>query len=240
MSSCPFWRLCLYPAAGEAGGCFGRPTTTRDSREGSRDPERSAAEAARRARGKIRRYCAANRLNRFGTLTYAGEGCFEPSVLTRHVGLFFRGLRVSLGGEPLPYVWVPEWHPGGHGLHVHFTVGRYVSQPLIRDTWGRGFVNIKLIGDLPVGSGSLEEARVAAGYLAKYVGKSFEDDSRIPGLHRYEVAQGFQPQAIPFRGLTLEDVTRQAAAVMGREPAATWRSQPSEGQPPTCLVTWND
>ncbi len=86
----------------------------------------------------------------------------------------------------------------------------------------------------------MEEARAAAGYLSKYVGKSFEDDGRIPGLHRYEVAQGFQPEAIRLRGLTLEDVTRQASAVMGREPSGTWRSQPTDGQPPTCLVTWND
>ena len=241
MSSFPFWMLSLYPTAGEAGGCFGRPATSRGGLAGGSDPERSAVEAARRARGKIRRFCAANRLNRFGTLTYAGAGCFEPAVLTHDVGLFFRGLRASLGGEPLPYVWAGEWHPGGHGLHAHFTVGRYVPQPLIRETWGRGYVHIKLIGDLPVGSGTLEEARAAAGYLSKYVGKSFEDDGRLPGLHRYEVAQGFQPEAIRLRGLTLEDVTRQASAVMGREPAGTWRSSPNDRQgPPTCRVTWND
>ena len=30
-------------------------------------------------------------------------------------------------GKPLPYLWVPEWHPGGHGLHLHFAVGRYIK-----------------------------------------------------------------------------------------------------------------
>jgi hypothetical protein len=65
----------------------------------------------------------------------------------------------ELGGRPLPYAWAPEWHPGGHGLHVHFAVGRYVKQRLIADVWGRGIAHIKLIGDLPVGSGALEEAR---------------------------------------------------------------------------------
>ncbi len=43
----------------------------------------------------------------------------------------------ELGGEAFPYLWVPEWHPGGHGLHLHFAVGRYVRQSLIRDVWGR-------------------------------------------------------------------------------------------------------
>ena len=115
----------------------------------------------RRARGKGRRYCAANRLNRFGTLTYAGEGCHDPLELLGHVAGFFRQLRGGLGCVPLPYAWAAEWHPGGHGLHVHFAVGRYVPHNLIRDVWGRGRIHIKLIGDLPVGSGALEEARKA-------------------------------------------------------------------------------
>ena len=65
--------------------------------------------------------------------------------------------------------------------------------------WGRGIVHIKLIGDLPVGSGALEEARLAASYLAKYVSKNVADE-RVPGLHRYEVAQGFQPERVRLRG----------------------------------------
>ena len=97
-----------------------------------------AAEAVRRARTKLRRYGVANRLNRLATLTYAGEGCHDPVQLRQDVAAFFKGLRPALGGRAFPYVWVPEWHPGGHGLHVHFAVGRYVRQTLIRDTWGRG------------------------------------------------------------------------------------------------------
>ena len=79
----------------------------------------------------------------------------------------------------LPYVWVPEWHKTGHGLHLHFAVGRFVPRGMIEQAWGHGFVHIKLLGDLPVGSGALAEARQAAGYLSKYVGKSFDDDGRI-------------------------------------------------------------
>ncbi len=60
-------------------------------------------------------------------------------------------------------------------------------------------MHIKLIGDLPVGSGALEEARLAAGYLAKYVSKSIGDE-RVPRLHRYEVAQGFQPETVAAAG----------------------------------------
>lgn len=67
------------------------------------DPERSEQEAARRARGKLRRYCAANRLNRFATLTYAGAGCFDHGQLRTDVADFFRGLRRELGAKPFPY-----------------------------------------------------------------------------------------------------------------------------------------
>ena len=70
----------------------------------------------------------ANRLNRLGTLTYRGAGNHDPMLLRRHVGEFFRALRSSLGGDPLPYVWVPEWHKTDHGLHVHFAVGRYIPR----------------------------------------------------------------------------------------------------------------
>lgn len=161
------WQLSLYPQAAEAGGCL---VTTRsgESAERDADPERAATEANRRARAKIRRYGVANRLNRHATLTYAGEGCFDPVQLRQDVAAFFKALRPALGGQALPYVWVPEWHPGGHGLHVHFIVGRYVRQSLIREAWGHGIVHIKLIGDLP---GRLGRARgsAASGWLSVQV-----------------------------------------------------------------------
>jgi hypothetical protein len=92
------------------------------------------------------------RLNRLGTLTYAGAGCHDPYAVRGHVGSS-SGAAGLLGGEAFPYAWVPEWHKGGHGLHLHFAVGRYVRRHLIEQAWGRGFVHIKLLGDLPVGSG---------------------------------------------------------------------------------------
>ncbi len=92
------WQLSLYPQAAEAGGCL---VTTRSEESAGReaDPERAAAEASRRARAKIRRYGVANRLNRLATLTYAGEGCFDPGELRRDVSAFFKALRPGLGGQ---------------------------------------------------------------------------------------------------------------------------------------------
>jgi hypothetical protein len=231
------WSFSLYPQAAEGGGCF-VPRFAPELRGGPPDPVRSLEEAERRARSKLRRYCAANRLNRLGTLTYAAS-CRDPRQLRTDVGAFFRGLRSELGDKPLPYAWTSEWHPGGHGLHVHFTVGRYVRQRLIRDVWGRGIVHIKQIGDLPVGSAALEEARVAASYLAKYVSKSFATD-RLPGLHRYEVAQGFQPEQVRLAAGSEQAVIAEASERMGGPPSQVWRSSESRGwrAPPAYWCAW--
>lgn len=202
------WFVTLYPAAAEAGGTFRGSLPQRRTyvpRGQAADPDRARAEAGRRARARLRRYCAANGLNRLGTLTYAPPFCHDPRQARADVGAFFRALRTALSGNPLPYVWVPEWHKTGDRLHLHFAVGKYVPYRLIRSTWGRGIVNIKLLGDLPAGSGRVEEARVAAGYLSKYVAKSFADDARRPaGLHRFDVAQGFTPTKVRYWGRTAD------------------------------------
>ncbi|QWZ09105.1 hypothetical protein KRR39_04650 [Nocardioides panacis] len=156
------------------------------------------------------------------------------------LGVFFRRLRTALGGEPFPYVWVPEWHPGGHGLHAHFAVGKFVRQSLIRDAWGHGFVSIKLLSDLPVGSGRLEEARKAAGYLSKYVGKSFTDE-RVRHLKRYDVAEGFQPERVQVWGDSVDEVIGGASRMLGGlAPSQQWFSSEQEGWqgPPALWVQW--
>ncbi|TFV66153.1 hypothetical protein E4P40_25645 [Blastococcus sp. CT_GayMR20] len=233
------WRLSVYPGAGEAGGSFRYSTPVQRYAGAGGDPERSRREAALRAGRMVRRYCAENRLNRLGTLTYAGAGCHDPHQLRRDVGEFFRSLRRLLGGDPMPYVWVPEWHKTGHGLHVHFAVGRFVPRRLIEVAWGRGFVHIKLLGQLPSGSTARDEARVAARYLSKYVRKSF-DARRIAGLHRYEVAEGFQPPAVSVHGRTVDDVLTQAIALMGSEPTVVWTSDEAIGWqgPPAVWALW--
>jgi len=234
-----FWGFTLYPDAAEGGGSF--RSAVRSSPNAARldPPLDSRDDAARRARGKVRRYCAANRLNRLGTLTYAGEGCHDPAALREDVGGFFRRLRATVG-KPIPYLWVPEWHVRGHGLHVHFAVGRYVRHGAIERAWGRGFVHIKLLGNLPVGSGSLGEARLASRYLAKYVGKDLGDVARAAGLHRYEVGQGFQPRSMALDGTTADDVLGWAESVMGRAAAHLWRSRDQEDWvgPPAVWASW--
>lgn len=236
----PLWALSLYPDAGEGGGSVsGKRRVV--VLGGPPNVERAEEEAARRARAKIRRYAVANGLNRLGTLTYRGEGCHDPLRLREDLGLFFRRLRERLGGERLPYLWVPQWHPGGHGLHAHFAVGRYIGRGMIDGGWGHGFVHIKLLSDLPVGSGVRGEARQAARYLAPYVSRDAADARRLRGLHRYEVAQGFQPAKIECYGETAEDVIDRASGYMGAPPERVWLSAEREGWrgPPACWAQWN-
>ncbi len=198
-------------------------------------------EAGRRARREIRRYCVANRLNRLGTLTYRGEGCHDEAQVRTDVAEFFRSLRRLLGGTALAYVWVPEWHKSGHGLHVHFAVGQFVKRGLIDAAWGRGFVHIKLLGDLPVGSGQLAEARRASGYLAKYVGKDFSETGRTGGLHRYEIAQGFKPVGVRLWATSRDDVLALAAHHMGKAPGHVWVSDGEKdwAGPPAVWASWD-
>jgi hypothetical protein len=234
------WTLSLYPDAGEGGGCLSGGRQPLPS-GGPPDSARAAEEAARRARAKIRRYAAANRLNRLGTLTYRGAGCHDPITLRGDLAEFFRGLRAGLDAGGLPYLWVPQWHPGGHGLHAHFAVGRFVPRGLIERYWAHGFVHIKLLDGLPVGSGALGESRLAARYLARYVGREAEDERRLAGLHRYEVAQGFQPAKIECYGASAEDVIERASGYMGSAPERVWLSVDTEGWrgPPACWAQWN-
>jgi hypothetical protein len=101
-------------------------------------------------------------------------------------------------------------------------------------------VNIKLLGDLPSGAGRIEEARHAAAYLSKYVGKDF-DQAKMGGLHRYDKAQGFEPERVKVYGKSLDQAIQKACGVMhGEEPSLvttseSWRDWQG---PPAVALQW--
>ena len=235
-----YWQLTVYPDAAEAGGCFVSARRPGSGGGGGLGGYFESVEEKNdsRARGKIRRYCAANRLNRLGTLTYRAGGCHDPLVVREHLAEFFRGLRRPLRGRRFAYLWTDEWHPGGHGLHAHFAVGRFIARSALEENWPHGFVHIKLIGDLPTGSGALEEARRAAMYLGKYAAKHSEH--RGAGLHRYEVGQGFQPKRTRLTGRSDDELIAKAGELIGRPPGYVWRSSQMEKWvgPPAVWLSW--
>jgi hypothetical protein len=246
-----------WPEAGEATTFFARaprpPGDLEDdlgapAREGAEDeasrspesvgedrrvpsPSENRERAARRARGRLRRYVVTNALTRMVSLTFApnaraskwepscgrvepspsGEGrpqeggrcsCGRPRgplgllVAMRDVGRFVRALRDHLGVDRLPYAVVPEFHKDGH-VHLHLLVDRYVPKDELQALWRRGWVDVRRFE--AKGEGGRAAARKAAAYAGKYVGKTFEVEG-VPGRHRYEVAEGFQPSVIKRRG----------------------------------------
>jgi hypothetical protein len=108
------------------------------------------------------------------------------------------------------------------------------------DSTGRGLVHIKLLSDLPVGSTSWQESRRAARYVSKYVTKAM-DRKEGTGLHRYDVAEGFQPRGRRLRGVSPEDVIGQARQVMGGQPSYAWSSSETMGWqgPPALWLSWD-
>lgn len=219
------WRLTLYPDAREAVCQFVpslRPNRFYVPPGYAADPERSRLEAGRRAETRVRRYCAANGLDRLFTLTYAGSGCHDPAQLRGDVGEFFRSLRRSMGDKTFPYLWVPEWHSEGHGLHAHFGLAQYVQKSKIAGAWGRGFVDARRLS-VPQGVGKVGGGRRAAAYLSKYISKTF-DASQGFGRHRYEVAQGFTPKAVRWGADTEHELVSAACASMGGAPSDVWSS----------------
>lgn len=236
------WVLGLWPDALEASGSFHgtAPVAPRiyvPKGEG-RNPERSRSEASRRAASRLRRYSVANRLNRFGSLTYA-HAQEDGGAVREDIGDFFRRLRSSVGKD-FAYAWVTEWHPGGHGIHVHFAVGRYVKVAVIREAWGRVIVDIRRRSDLRMGGGEEEEARHAARYMAKYLRKGFEDEGLL-GQHRFDVAQGFRPRLERLEGRSMADVTAKASDRIGYQPSYIWRSRDAKEWfgPSALWLSWN-
>lgn len=137
-------------------------------------------------------------------------------------------------------MWVPEWHKR-HGLHAHVALGGWIDQAQLADVWGHGFVKASRPAGDVAGLGELGQARMAAGYLSKYVAKSFEDERRIEGLHRYDVARGHKPEIVALTGSTRAEVLETAAEVMGGRPAHVWTSEDAaewESKPPAVWASW--
>lgn len=176
--------MVVRPRCGEATLCRVQRRVVQDGPTRC-DPERAELEAARRAAQSVRRLVAEHRLVRMWTLTIAeATTADERSVVVRRVQAFTRRLRTRL--PKLRWLAVLEWHPGGHGWHVHMVVNRFVAKALVADLWGWGFVDTRLIaqkGD----SGSLGAARRAGAYVAKYLTKQADSEApaHVKGDHRY-------------------------------------------------------
>lgn len=176
--------LTIRPKCGEATMVAQVPR--RESTGLSRpDPERAAREASRRAAIQVRRFVAEHKLTRMWTLTLRAATIPEDRpVVVLKLQQFLRRVRLEL--PHVVWLAVLEWHPGGHGWHIHVVVNKFVPKQWIQSNWKAGFVDVRRItvkGD----SSSRQAVSKAASYLAKYVSKDPPPGApaHVPGDHRY-------------------------------------------------------
>lgn len=199
--------------------------------------EANRERAARRARARFRRFCVANRLTRMWVLTFAGEGLHGPAGLEQAkscVQAFIRRLRRTLlRDRRFPWAFSCEPHPQGHGWHVNlFLPPVFLGKRDVQRVWGHGnvwftdferdaedWLGRRIGGEVRAGGGGARSARNArrgsrraASYGAKYAAKLWSDpDVFPPGVHRYEVAEGFAPRVDEVR---VQDFGAAAAVVV--------------------------
>jgi hypothetical protein len=154
-----------------------------------------------RAKGKVRRFARANRMDRLATLTYRHEPP-NRKALCGDLRRFYERFQKRYGRRPI--LGVIERGEKNGRLHVHLALNFYVPKPILEALWGHGFVDIRG----PAGRRSRWQQRALAQYLAKYVSKSVEADAqddakeRAQGEHRYLVTQGFTPKTYRLRYAT--------------------------------------
>lgn len=169
------------------------------------------------------------------TLTFAAKTELEDREAVRlQVKRFLAGLRQKFPG--IAYIYVLELHPGGHGYHAHIGVNRFVDKRLLQAEWSHGWSDVRSLASKKR-TGSRDDARGAARYLAKYAVKA-EDEGRLAGKHRYERSQsGRIPETV------IECDSWQAAVQWVRDHCKTldpweWCSDDAEGDwlGPRCRI----
>ena len=179
----------------------------------------------------MRRYAVANGCTRLFTFTYReAQRDRQRAVADWHA--FTVALRVA--GYSVPWLRALEWHPGGHGLHIHAGVGGYVPVALMERLWGHGHVDVTKVRTR---RGGREDSRMAAVYLSKYAGKAAVAD---PGEHSYEVAQGYQVGVAEIEHRTLDVLISAVVRRMNGPPTYEWDSgDDSEWRgPPARYMAW--
>lgn len=208
----------MYPTAGEQNiSCTpsaGRRGTSWTVSWPPRNRAERRADSATRAKGKVRRYCKANRMRFLWTLTYADQ---PPDLETvkRHLRWFFRQLQQMFGRQPL--VAVVELGSKRGRFHVHFAAARFLSIEGLSRCWHRGKV---WVGDPRRMPGRVAVGHLAR-YLAKYVSKDLDGPAersprhRQDGQHRYHLAEGFQPECLSAQASRPAPLLAGAMARMG-------------------------
>lgn len=190
------WLGVLYPDAGEAvavrmagSGRARRARTQRDT-------------PSARARRRMRRYSLSNDCRRLLTLTFA-TATHDRGQVRRVLKRALREVRIELG-RAFAYVRVIEHHPEGHGLHIHLLVGSKAAR-LIAEKWRHGESDLRRL-----------RSRRDVARATTYLTKEFERSEG--GRHRYEIAQGFEPQRVELSASSCGALVSAFVEEMGGRP----------------------
>src|SRR5665811_345514 len=214
--------VTVYPTAGEATGAWvpaERPEI-KVPKGSPPDVIANRCRSGRRARGRARRYCVANTCDRLWTFTFddsLGPAPSSRAECDRHAKALVRRLRAAgLLPSGTPYLVTLERGKLNGRWHIHFAFAEWMPVLRARSAWGLGRVDC---GRAPMrhrgrhgAAPAVNQARWVASYVAKYVGKDFDDTT--PGLHRYEVGQGCQPEMVKFTSTTEVESIAQAIALI--------------------------
>lgn len=191
-----------------------------------------------RSRGLLMDYAQEYGLGYLWTLTWApdasGKGQSDWQAMVSQVRRFQERLSETFPG--MPYVIVPEWHPGGYGIHLHMGVGQFIHYSVINALWGHGRTHSPRAKNL---RGKVAPADCAR-YLAKYVSKTLG----IAGLQgkRFWRPHGQTVTIVRHRFSSTVEAEGYAVAFFGGElPAETWSSDDAEdwSGPPVTVLDWN-
>lgn len=202
--------------------------------------------ANRRAAAKLRRYMVSNLLVYMWVLTLS-EGRHGPDgrrEVMRLCGEFARHVRDELGVEV--YAYSPELHPGGHGWHVNFFVGKYLPHAEVAKLWGHGHVWVsdwrrkvrKRPGQSPTQLAK-NAALHGARYAAKYAEKDWSRDVLETGVHRFERSEGGDPVLVEAEATTMVEVLRAVMVKVDGPAEFVWSDDVDDYHgPPWVFVRW--
>lgn len=187
-----------------------------DEERARRNLERSL----RRARRQMQDYMVANGLDKMWTLTCA-EKVYSRSVMVSMVQAFFKKWE-TYTGRKFPWVWVLEKHKDD-SWHCHIAVNDslWTDKRHLQGLWGHGIVRFDPCKTKRQHGDDRSRMRRLSTYLGKYLTKDFSDDIEL-GRHRYEVAQGFQPEVTTVHFATFKEACTFIAS--NELPKAVWCS----------------
>ena len=237
------WNRFVDPVTGEVH----RPRVAK----GEATAERKQANQKRngqRAKQEVRRLARLNQLRYLITVTFPGFGEHDFARANRAISTFCRKrAHVVLLGRSLA---VPELHPKGHGWHWHLLTPHRLNVAQVRLLWTQHLRSLGYerpatrSGLAMVNATDLGAAKKAAGYAAKYVGKTFGADSGVPeGSHRYHPGRSLEKPIwatdllIGIHGLRQ---LQRRLAKLGVPERSMKPYPPKDGAPAFVYAAWDD